>query len=643
MTRQQKQRQMCSTATSAAFGDTYGAPGTKLDIDIEELDRKGNALMLNKFPKPTLEDVTRLAPLILEIINAPIALTNAQMSALNRRHRYNGKRPFLFQVYMLMTSESSGQTLDVSESQDAIVRQSLQIKAVKSWSGICNVTIFTSPYPEFTDPTTCERVRQNFSCEFNCHYCSNSPNIPRSYVLNEPAVLRAARNKFDAVNQIHDRMETLYITGNSSLNKIELNILGGTFNSYPNPYREEFIRDSIYALNIYGSPKPYRDRKSLNEEKKINETTECRLVLLAVEIRPDSVTPDELRFLRYLSVTRIQLGIQHLDDDILNKVNRKCSTERTIQALEMLKYTGYKIDSHYMPNLPLSSPEKDRNMLVNKVIGLNSPIKRNAIAKRTWAQYLYGSKCDTEHWEHYDVSCPELQTDQLKIYPLAVVIYSEVSEWFKRGEYIPYDERYLNEILIEFKSMIFPFLRINRVVRDFFQGNIFSKSGSNLGMRDTLKRHMDKINLTCACIRCRESKLKEIDINNIITVIRKYRASRGDEYFISIESNDKNILYGFCRLRFNDDCNNPVFPEINGHAIIRELHVYSTVTRLGEKGSVQHRGIGSKLMKKAEEITKQYGYTNKIAVIASIGSRTFYEKIGYRLDQNVGEYMLKYL
>jgi histone acetyltransferase (RNA polymerase elongator complex component) len=447
--------------------------------------------------------------------------------------------------------------------------------------------------------------------------------------------MRAAKHEFDCVGQIHNRMDTLYTIGNDVF-KLEVNVLGGTFTSYPNEYREEFVRDIYYAANTFwNSP---RNRLSLQEEKNINETAKSRVVLIAVEIRPDSVTIDEIKFLRYLSITRIQMGIQHLDDEILKKLNRKCTTARTIQAIEMLRRHGFKIDAHIMFNLPFSSPEKDRKMAIDKFCGLKKPIKRE-IKKETWLEWLMGHK-KIEHWEYYDLKNPEIICDQYKLYPCAVLIHTEIEKWYKEGFYVPYDEHYLKDILLDFKRLVFPFIRINRIMRDFYETNIFSISGTNLQMRSELSDILKKDGGKCNCIRCREIKDKPWDGNYII-VIRKHFAGNGDEYFISAESKDYNTLYGFARLRL-DDAKDKIFEELNGAALLRELHVYANVTEIGKKGIVQHRGLGSKLMKKAEEIAKEYKYI-KMAVIASVGSRSFYQKIGYTLDPRSGEYMMKNL
>lgn len=615
--------------------DTYGANG-KFDIDIEELDRKGQDFMNREFAKPTSEDLVKFKPFVEYVLNAESVISTSEIARLKRTFKFNYKNSFLFQVYLDLLSQC-----EVSNEHEAKLRKTLQIKAVKSHSGITSITVFTAPYPEYTNELG-EKVKQPFSCDFLCSFCPSAPNnsLPKSYLLLEPAVLRAAKNDFDCVGQMFSRLNALYMIGHDCL-KLECNVLGGTFASYPNEYREEFVRDIYYAANTFlsnNSKEGGRERLSLSEEKKINETARTRIVLLAIECRPDSITPDELRFLRYLSVTRIQIGIQSLDDEVLRKNNRKCTTERTVKAIEMLRRHCYKMDGHFMTNLPFTTVEKDRKMLLEDLVGLKSHIKREIKNQPTFWQRLMGIKTELEYWEYYDLKNPDIICDAIKIYPTAVTIFSDIEKWYRDGTYQPYDEKHLIDMMVTFKSMMFNFIRINRIMRDFYMDNIYSKTGSNMSMRCELVDILKKDGLRCNCIRCLQAKGDNWD-GSYILVIRKYNASNGEEYFISAENNDNTVLYGFARLRL-DDAKDKIFSELNGCALLREIHVYNNVTQIGEKGVVQHRGVGKKLMEKAENISKLNKY-KKMAVIASIGSRTFYEKIGYYLDKGDGEYMLK--
>lgn len=602
------------------------------EIDIEDLENKGKQMLTRQFPKPTNDDLTKLRPLIEEIMHSSKVLSDGELNTLKRKYKFSGKRSFLFHVYTILLANEV-----VSNEGEDILRKTLMIKACKSWSGITSITVFTAPYPEYTDENG-NKVKQAFSCAYNCSFCPKQENQPRSYILNEPGVLRANRNDFDCVKQMHDRMNSLYMIGHPDLGKLEVLVLGGTFASYPKQYREEFVRDIYYAANTFWDTPPLRERYDIQTEKLINKTTRSRVIGLTIETRGDTITPEELRFYRRLGCTRVQMGVQHIDDDVLEKNNRKCPHKRTVEAIKMLKRNCWKIDGHFMPNLPYSTIEKDRKMLLENLIGLKSLIRRED--KRSFWDWMF-NRTTKEHWEYYDLVDPGIQVDQLKIYPTAVTVYTEIEKWYKEGTYKPYDENLFVDLMLDFKSMIFPWIRINRVVRDFFADAIFSESGSNLSLRNELTEIMAKMGTKCACIRCREVKGNAWD-GSFVTVVRCYNASDGEEYFISAESDDHNTLYGFVRLRL-DDARDKVFPELEGAAMIRELHVYSNVTNVGEKGThVQHKGIGSHLMRKAETIAKGKGYS-KTAVIAGVGAQTFYERIGYSMAEGDGEFMMKFI
>jgi ELP3 family radical SAM enzyme/protein acetyltransferase len=285
----------------------------------------------------------------------------------------------------------------------------------------------------------------------------------------------------------------------------------------------------------------------------------------------------------------------------------------------MLKRNCWKIDGHFMPNLPGSTIELDEDMLLNNVVGIKSR-KKNV----------------------YELQDPGIQVDQIKIYPTAVTPYTEIEKWFLDKSYVPYDDIKLFDLLLKFKTMVFPWIRINRIVRDFFAEAIYENGGREiLNMRTELQKEMEKCGVSCQCIRCREVKSKEWDGRYVLNVT-KYGASNGDEYFISADSKDGKTLYGFVRLRL-DDGFNKVFLELNNAALVREVHVYSQSTFVGEKGnSVQHRGLGTRLLREAENIARQK-YYYKIAVIAGVGAQTFYEKLDYVRSGDGGDFMIKWL
>jgi histone acetyltransferase (RNA polymerase elongator complex component) len=376
-----------------------------------------------------------------------------------------------------------------------------------------------------------------------------------------------------------------------------------------------------------------REMLPIEEEMERNRKGNCRIIGLTVETRPDQISPKELRLIRSLGSTRIQFGVQSSDNDVLNRNNRKCSIERAMRGLKTAVVNGFKIDCHWMPDLPGSNPEIDRKILDDAV--------RN----------------------------PNLRADQLKIYPCQVLNDTLIYEWYTKGEYKPYAEteegfQQLIDILLEFKQKLPPWIRTNRIVRDFPKAII--RGGLNVThLNDVLLKLLAKKGLRCKCIRCREIKRNEFEMNDVKLLVRKYRSYDGDEYFISFELfededvstlaefteydefnnptnpnfKDGKWILGFCRLRLNGE-SKANFPELENCALIRELHVYGTTTDIGQHSShsVQHRGFGKRMMKKAEEIAKENGW-NKMAVIAGIGTQDYYAKLGY----DDGFYMTKNL
>lgn len=486
-------------------------------------------------------------------------------------------------------------------------------KMSRTNSGITQITVLSSPYPN----------GQAFSCEHNCYYCPNEPGQPRSYLKDEPAVRRANVNKFDGAIQMWDRMSTLSLCG-LPIDKLEVMVLGGTWGSYPINYRIEFIRDLYYAANtFYINRDTRRERYTMNEEIEINMDADVRIIGLTLETRPDHITKDELLLLRKMNCTRVQIGVQHTDYNILKKINRGCYLMDTKRAIYNLLNCGLKVDVHLMLDLPFSTPEKDKEMID---IMLNN----------------------------FD-----LRFDQVKIYPFASVDWTETKKWEDKGEYLHYSHEDLIDVIIYAKTRMHPWVRINRVIRDI-PSDYITAGNDITNLRQIIETKMKHNNQICRCIRCREVKNKKIGydmINMAELKIRKYNASNGIEYFISIETVDEKIIYGFCRLRLSDKAGyivdkepairNPksieqevnVFPYLNGCALVRELHVYGNMTPVDNDSNikVQHRGFGKKLLYEAEKIAMANGF-KKIAVISGVGVRNYYMKRGYRL---VDSYMIK--
>jgi ELP3 family radical SAM enzyme/protein acetyltransferase len=481
-------------------------------------------------------------------------------------------------------------------------------KKNKSNSGVVVITVLTSAHPSYIDDNGIEK-KAVFSCAWNCHYCPNEKahagngfvDQPRSYLFNEPAVLRANDNGFDAILQFNARVSTLIDMGHN-IDKIELLILGGTWCSYPKQYQDRFITELYYAANIYYDAEK-RPMKSLEEEIICNENAKLHIIGLTLETRPDTINIEEIKRFRKFNATRIQLGIQHTDNKVLKKINRGHTIETAYNAIKLLKDNGYKVDIHLMPNLPGSSYEQDIQMLNDA---------------------LYDDR---------------LQADQLKIYPCAVVPFTKIKEWFDEGIYVPYDDKKLFQLLKDFKMRVQPYKRLNRIIRDipstYISGGYTSKS---VNMRQLLQSDMQKNGWKCRCIRCREVGDNKVNDSKVEMKKLYYRSSKGDEYFISFETEE--YLIGFIRLRIN---NSPaeLLDVLKDAALIRELHVYSNVSCVGEKNemSMQHKGYGRRIVEEAERIAI-HNNMNKIAIISGTGVRNYYRKLGYTLQDT---YMVKTL
>ena len=474
-------------------------------------------------------------------------------------------------------------------------------KKSKSNSGVLVITVLTSAHPEYIDENGVTKIAK-FSCKHDCAYCPNEKahegnnwiEQPRSYLFSEPAVLRANENKFDAILQMNSRLNTLVQMGHIN-DKLEILVLGGTWSEYPEQYQERFITELYYAANIFNNIDK-RKMLSLEEEIYINEhKSNLHIIGITLETRPDTITLDEIKKFRRYNCTRIQLGVQHTDNNILQKINRGHDIECVYNAIKLLKDNCYKIDIHLMPNLPNSNYEIDKKML-NDIL--------------------------------YD---DRIQADQLKIYPCAVVPWTKIKNWFDEGSYIPYSDEVLYKLIKDFKMNVQKYKRLNRIIRDipssYIEGGYTEKS---INMRQLLQNDMNKNNWKCNCIRCREIKDNIVIEKEIKLNIIDYKSSNGIEYFISFETID--YLIGFIRLRINNNDTTNILPILKKCALIRELHVYSNISIVGSNisSSMQHKGYGKKLIKEAEKIALKHNLY-KVAIISGTGVRNYYRKSGYEL------------
>jgi len=456
----------------------------------------------------------------------------------------------------------------------------LRKRSVRTMSGIAPVAVLTKP----------------FACPGKCVYCPTEKDVPQSYLSNEPAVMRAIMCGYDPYRQVEYRLRALEANGHEPT-KIELIVIGGTWSVLPEKYKYWYILNCFSAANNFEKNKTEKKvskykfntriedlKKYLLIEQKRNETSKHKIIGLTLETRPDYINEKELMEMREFGCTRVELGVQAIDDDILKINKRGHNVEEVARATKELRDFGFKITYHLMPALPGATPEKDYEMF----------------------KTLFNDE--------------RFQPDQIKFYPTVVTKGSLLYQWWKQGKYKPYSDKELQELIIKCKKIVPTYVRIIRLIRDIPEESIVA--GNKItNLRQVIKDR----GVECNCIRCREAK--EAAIKNPKLKIIEFEASGGKEYFISFEDVKNNILYAFCRLR------------ISKEAIIRELHVYGELVSIGSAKKVQHAGLGKRLVKEAEKIALKKKM-REMKIISGVGVRGYYRKLGYRLKNT---YMIKSL
>ncbi len=465
--------------------------------------------------------------------------------------------------------------------RDKEIEYLLTIRKVRSLSGIVNVSVLTKPHP----------------CPGKCIYCPREDNIPQSYLRKEPAVQRAVLTKFNPYLQIQTRLKSLIKTGHP-VDKIELRIIGGTWSFYPKKYQSWFVAKCFQAANNF--PKKTNHRPSLEKEQIKNEGAKNKIIGITIETRPDFITQEEIKRLRKMGITRVELGVQSIYNKVLRINKRGHEVSATIKATKLLKDAGFKISYQIMPNLMGSTFKEDIKMF--KEIFSN----------------------------------PDFRPDLLKIYPLALVKSSPLYKYYFKGKFSPYSKQKLIELLIKIKQQVPYWCRIQRIIRDIPSQDIVEGGTKTSNLRELVQEEMNKRGLRCKCIRCREVKEAYNPKEKLYLFRADYRASGGKEVFLSLENKNRTRLYSLLRLRIPSDCSLPVLKK---SAIVREIHTYGRLKPILEKGiiSPQHKGLGKKLMKQAEKISREHDL-KRISVISGVGVRDYYRKLGYRLKET---YMIK--
>jgi len=514
---------------------------------------------LMDLPTPTREDVDRIRMSVCRELQAPLVRNS--------------------DLIRVMTPRERKKLLPI-----------LRMKPVRTISGVNVVAVMTKPWP-------CPHGK--------CAYCPGGPSFgtPQSYTGREPAAMRGIQHGFDPHLQVRSRIGQLKATGNP-VGKVELIVMGGTFPAMPYDYQEHFVQRCLEA--IIG-----KDSQSLEEAKKNAETSRIRNVGITVETRPDWAREEHVDHMLFLGVTRVELGVQNVYDDIYRLVDRGHSVQDVTEATRILKDAGLKVAYHMMPNLLGSSYERDLEAF-----------------KRLFQDARF-------------------KPDALKIYPTLVLKGTKLYEMWRNGGYSPYPTEDVVKLIVEVKKMIPRWVRVQRVQRDI-PSNLIIAGVKESNLRQMVYAELERQGIPCRCIRCREVghvKLKlglEPNPEDIKPIVERYPASEGTELFLSYEDVKQDILIGFLRLRYpSDKAHRPEIREKRA-MLVRELHVYGPMVPLSTrvKGGWQHRGYGERLLKNAESVAKEEYDAKRMVVTSGLGVKEYYFRRGYTRD---GPYVSKKL
>jgi elongator complex protein 3 len=519
-----------------------------------------------------------LAHLVLDEIRA-----GSEVMRALRTHPLEGGEGYLTKAALVAAYNQMVEAGTIEP--DRLLLEKIRMKPMRTLSGVTTVTVLTKAYP----------------CPGKCIFCPTDVRMPKSYLPDEPGAMRALEHQFDPYEQVHARIRALENLGHPT-DKIELLILGGTWSSYRRDYQEWFVARCFDAMNENGVKSlltfDSQRQESLDSAQAINETAMHRNVGLVIETRPDEINADELRWLRHLGVTKVQMGAQSFDDHILEINKRGHDVESTRKATALLRAAGFKIVLHWMPNLLGATPQSDR-----------------ADFSKLWADF-----------------CP----DEIKIYPNQLLANAELYEYWKRGEFHPYTTQELVDLIADIKPTIPRYCRVNRVIRDI-PGNNVVEGNTRTSLRQDIQSEMKKRGTVCQCVRCREVRGKVVEAETLRLDDLTYMAGSAEEHFISFVTPEDGLA-GFIRLSLPaKDSALTGMSDLDGAALIREVHVYGQSLAVGaeQTGAAQHLGLGTRLLEEADNVARKNGFS-RMAVISAIGTRHYYLDRGFER----GEYYL---
>ena len=501
-----------------------------------------------------------------------------------------------------------------TNEEKELVSDTLKKKPTRTKSGVAIVAVMCHPHK-------CPHGR--------CLYCPESDIAPPSYTGEEPAALRGRMFEYHPYVQCFNRLAQLKKIGHP-IDKVELIIMGGTFPSRDLCYQEWFVSQCLKAMTDFGlilennlefeinkslirnlekdviKTYPPNDYVLINDIQLANENSKVRCVGMTFETRPDYCKKDNINRMLNFGVTRVELGVQTLSDELYTKVKRGHAIADVIKSNQLLRDSAIKVAMHMMPGLFVNQKE-DLEMF-----------------KRLFSD-------------------DNFKPDMLKIYPCLVTKGSELYEMWQDGIYSPYTDEEAVDLIVEVKKILPKWVRTMRIQRDI--PSTLIEAGvqkSNLG--ELVYNKLNEQNIDCQCIRCREIGHKKTNENYTLDDFKlfseSYSACGGQETFISIEDKNEESIAGFLRFRLPSE--NIFRPEITDKtALIRELHVYGNMIKIGNKNPSigQHTGFGEKLLKEAENLAIDND-KDEIVIISGIGSRNYYRKFGY---ERKGPYMAKKL
>ncbi len=552
-----------------------------------------------------------------------------QEGKISNRDQFSKRKRTLCVEIGIEKVPTNSSIFSFSEGSGKKVKEILLMKPVRTISGVATIACMTKP----------------FNCPHGtCIFCPgglNSPfgDVPQSYTGKEPSTMRAIRNNYDSYLIAMNRLETYTALGHCP-EKIEVIIQGGTFPAMSRTYQIEFVSNIFKALNDFSETfynkneidfkkfneffeLPFQDIKSKERNERINSKlltlkgeadlkfeqkrnefeSRIKCVALCIETKPDNCFEKHINEMLELGTTRVEIGVQSLENKILKKTNRGHSVEDSIKATQLMRDSFLKIGYHLMPGLPDSTPEK--NVQEFKELFSN----------------------------------PDFKPDSLKIYPCMVLQGTGLHQLWEKGLFNPISTEQAAKIIAEGKRFIPKYCRVMRIQRDI-PTNQTEAGVENTNLRQFVELKQKELGIKCKCIRCREPKGKEIDFNAVKILSESFEANNSEEIFISVEDTVNDLLLGFCRLRIPFK---PFRKEITENTLgIRELHVYGQALALGEKSfdAVQHKGFGQKLLEEAEKISREKFDAKKLCIISGIGARAYYKKFGYTQD---GVYVSKKL